>query len=100
MSKTRQELSDYLHSLVDHVYFQPPESYKIEYPCIIYKLSNFEDVFADNLRYRTLKRYELTVISKDPEFDAVDKLREQQYCSFDRFYVVENLNHFVFTLFY
>ena len=35
----------------ENVYFQPPESYKIEYPCIIYERANIKAIKADNIGY-------------------------------------------------
>ena len=83
-----------------HVYFQPPESVKLDYPCIIYRLTNFFKRYADNGRYISCRRYEITLITKDPDNDLVDKLVELPYCTFDRYFVSENLNHYIFLLYH
>ncbi len=43
------KLVDFLGS--GHVYFQPPESVRLTYPCIIYNLDDFDVKRADNELY-------------------------------------------------
>lgn len=103
MAKPRLELQSSLEELLGtrNVYFQPPETKKLSYPCIIYSFRGYQDKQADNIRYRTFKRYDLTIIDKDPGSDLPDKIRAKfRYCSFDRFFVSDNLNHFSFTLYF
>lgn len=86
---------------VQKVYFQPPESVKLVYPCIIYDFSKFDVNYADDAPYRIMSRYEVTVIDKDPDSSIpVDLLKSFKYVSSDRFFVSDNLNHWVFTLYY
>lgn len=85
---------------VAKVYFQPPTTIRLEYPCIIYKLEGENVRHADDLKYHRLNRYTVTVFDKDPESMVADQLREWRYCSFDRTYASDNLNHFVFTLYF
>lgn len=83
-----------------NVYFQPPPTIQMEYPCIVYK-RDFEEVkHADNVPYNRKKRYQVTVIDTDPDSDIPDKIAELSLCSFDRFYTADGLNHDVFTLFF
>lgn len=97
--KLQEDLERILNSR--NVYFQPPESIKINYPCIIYNLSNERPIYADNKEYKSLKLYTVTVIDKNPDSLIPDKLKKSfQYCRFDRPYTTNNLNHFVFSLFY
>lgn len=84
----------------DEVYFQPPETIKMSYPCIVYERSDIETKHANNTKYLNMVRYSLKLISRSPESDIVDKLLALRYCSYDRFYVVDNLNHDTFTLYY
>ena len=84
----------------DKVYFQPPETIKMSYPCIVYERSDIETKYADNTKYHNMVRYSLTLIGRSPESDVVSKLLALRYCSYDRFYVVDNLNHDTFTLYY
>lgn len=83
-----------------NVYFQPPESIKLEYDCIIYSRKNINNVFADNSVYRQHDSYEVIIIYEDPDSEIPRKLSLLPMCSFDRHYTSDNLNHDVFTLYY
>lgn len=99
---SRLELHNELKNLMgsENVYYQPPESLKMEYPAIRYSLKNIESTFANNARYSLQIYYELIVISKTPDPEVIHKLLGLPYCSFDRHYKSDNLNHYVFTLHY
>lgn len=83
-----------------NVYFQPPSNTKLSYPCILYSRSDVESKYADNLKYNTRVRYSLTLIGRSPESTLVQDILKLPYCSYDRFYIADTLNHDVFTLFY
>lgn len=82
------------------VYFQPPASVSLSYPCIIYSLSSTWDLYADNLFYAGKKRYQIMLITRDPDTPFFDKIRNLPLCGFDRAYVADNLHHFVFEIFW
>lgn len=83
------------------VYFQPPESRKMQYPCIRYKLSAPNVKRADNCIYLSIDKYEVTVIDYDPESTIPDTIVARfAYASIDRRYTADNLNHTVLTLYY
>ncbi len=99
----RLELHDELVALLgsNNVYFQPPESVRINYPCIIYKLRSGDTKFADNNPYKFDKAYDLTYISKSPNNEMVDRIAMRFPMSrFDRFFTAENLNHYNFVLYF
>lgn len=98
----RLELQDKLETLLGsrNVYFQPPESIKMSYPAIRYSLSNIENRSADNLPYKQAKAYELILIDPDPDNTIVDDISKLPYCRFNRYYPSNNLNHYVFTLYF
>ena len=83
-----------------NVYFQPPESVKIKYPAIIYVLDNIDNLHADNGVYSSYKRYLVTVIDQDPESPLVDIIANLPTCQFNRYYTSDNLNHWVFSLYF
>lgn len=83
-----------------NVYFQPPESVKLNYPCIIYERNTGRDFHADDFLYNYRKNYTLTVIDKNPDSEIPDKILYLPFCSFDRFYVTDNLNHWTYTIYY
>lgn len=82
------------------VYFQPPESVRLVYPAIVYKLSNIRNRFADNRVYIQGDSYAITVITTDPDSDIVRKISKLPQCRYDRDYISDNLYHTVFTLSY
>jgi hypothetical protein len=96
----RLELQALLLSMVPNVYFQPPPTVMMKYPCIVYKRDYNNTEFADDKPYKHRKRYMVTVIDQNPDSDIPDKVRELPLCLFDRFYTADNLNHDVFKLFF
>ena len=84
----------------DNVYFQPPESLRIEYPCIIYRWDTGDTQFADDEPYIFMRRYQITVIDRNPDSVIPDKIRNLPRCIMDRTYVSDNLNHYIFNLYF
>jgi hypothetical protein len=84
----------------DQVYFQPPPSVRMDYPCIVYKRDYELTEFADDKPYTHKKRYLVTVIDRNPDSGIPDKIAELPLCVYDRFYTADNLNHDVFKLFF
>lgn len=83
-----------------NVYFQPPSSVRMQYPAIVYSRKDIEGRFANDKIYRKLPCYEAILIDKNPDSEFIDKILDLPYCSFDRHYEADNLNHDVFTIFY
>ena len=102
MLRTRLELQAILEEILgsENVYFQPPASLRMKYPCIVYERSDIAPIKADNVNYLKRKRYLVTVIDKDPDSVIPDKLIDLEYCNFDRHFVSNNLNHDVYTLYF
>lgn len=97
--KLHEELCEILGT--KNVYFQPPASVKMIYPCIRYSLSSVDSIYANDKNYKNTKRYEIIVIDRDPDSDIYEKiLNHFEMCGFDRPYVSDNLNHWVLTLYY
>jgi hypothetical protein len=82
------------------IHFQPPTGTEMNFPCITYARSREARQFADNLPYRSAMGYTVTVIHADPDNDIRDKIAALPYCSFDRWYATDGLNHDVYTLFF
>lgn len=99
---SRLELHNRLEELLGskNVYYQPPESVKMSYPAIRYSVNRINTKKADGLVYSKNKQYTITVIDRNPDNPVIDKLMDLPYCSFDRHYVSNNLNHDVLTLYY
>jgi len=82
-----------------NVYFQPPETVKLNYPCILYELDRVVATKANNKKYKLIKRYTVTLIDPNPDTTYMDAILELPYSSFDRMFSTSNLNHFVFTIY-
>lgn len=95
-----------LHTLLeeilgsDKVYFQPPPSVQMAYPAIVYALAGIENTHANNDVYMQSKSYEITVIDYDPDSEIVNKVSKLPKCRFNRHFKADNLNHYVFTIYY
>lgn len=99
----RLQLHEELCSILGsrNVYFQPPESVKLKYDAIVYKIIDRDDLRANDHRYRGLVAYEIMYIYKDPDSAISDALLNSfTYISYGRSYVVDNLHHEIFTIYY
>lgn len=92
-----------------HVYFQPPSNITLHYPCVVYKRDGDKPVYADNGKYLDQWSYQLIVIDQDPISSRInaegtktiiDAISELPKCSYIRHYVVDNLNHDMFKIYY
>lgn len=99
---SRLELHEVLCDILGsrHVYYQPPESVKMVYPAIVYSKNSIDIKHGDDLVYRQVVGYSVTLIDKDPDSEFVDKIMQIPMCRFDRHYAADNLNHDVFTIYY
>ena len=98
----RLDLQTLLEDLLGsrNVYFQPPESVKMNYPAIVYGLEDIENTHADDRVYLSQKRYWIQLIDKNPDSKFVDMIAHLPTCRFDRQYPSENLNNWRFSLNY
>jgi hypothetical protein len=97
---SRLSLHTVLKSILTNVYFQPPPSLTMSYPCIVYERSNIDTKFADNNPYSLETRYMVTVIDPNPDSTSPMKIAALPKCNFDRHFTADNLNHDVFSLYY
>ena len=99
---SRLELQAKLEQLLNsrNVYYQPPESLKMEYPAIRYSLKKIEDRYANNIKYSMFNCYEIIVIDEDPDNEVIQKILALPHSSYDRPYKADNLNHDVITLYF
>ena len=83
-----------------NVYFQPPPSVQLNYPAIVYSRRTIDSTFANNGAYRNVPLYDVTLIDKNPNSPFIEKILELPYCSHDRTYTADNLNHDVFNIYH
>lgn len=98
----RTDLQDMLEDVIGsaNVYFQPPSTVRMSYPCIVYERSSGKTDFASDKPYLHAVQYQVIVIGKDPDSNALAKMAMLPKCSFVRHYTADNLNHDVYNLYY
>ena len=85
-----------------YVYFQPPSTVKMKYPCIVYSRSerNSRIQVANGKPYIYRRAYKVTHIDPNPDSAVIDALVNLPYCRYETHFNKDNLNHDVFTIFY
>ena len=84
-----------------NVYFQPPESKKLVYDCIIYKKNDIWNRHANDKNYVLVDGYEVTVIYRNPDNQLTKEiLKAFPYSRFQRHFTSDNLNHDVINIYY
>lgn len=98
MAKPRSELSAILHSICEHVYFQPPASKQLIFPCIIYSLDNLDINRADNEVYRLNDTYSITYATRDPDDENIHIIARLPMCSMTNTSTMDNLHNYNYRL--
>jgi len=98
----RLELQSLLELLLGtrNVYYQPPESVKMAYPCIVYSRSSGDSQFANDKPYKHQVMYQVILIEKNPDSAMLERLAMLPMSRFIRHYTVDNLNHDVYNIYY
>lgn len=99
---TRQQFQDLLSEIpeVKKAYFQPPEGYRMEYPCIVYSRDDTYKRHANNNPYIIVYRYLVTAIDKRPDSPIFRALELLPQSTFERAYAKGDLNHQVFEIYF
>lgn len=100
---TTRDLQDKLKEILgsNNVYFQPPQTLKMKYPCFVFTRGSANHQFADNKTYQFTNRYSLTHIGYDPDPDIIKQVVTTfQMCTYDNHFVNDNLHHDVFSLYW
>lgn len=82
------------------VYYQPPSSIKLKYPSIVYALDDVRAAHADNMAWRLMRRYSVTLITRNPDDPTIDKLGAMPMCNFSRYFSNDNLHHYNYSIYY
>lgn len=84
-----------------NVYFQPPETMKMQYPCILYFKTSVPFRYANDEIYKYDQGYTVTYVDKDPDSELPFILMKSfRHSKIDSFYKSEGLNHTKLTIFY
>lgn len=99
---SRLELQAKLEELLEsrNVYYQPPESIKLQYPAIVYSKANIGNRYANDGKYLQLPSYEIIVIDRKADNPVINKILSLPMSRFDRMYKADNLYHDVITLYF
>lgn len=98
----RLELDEILKSIpnIKKVYYQPPESVKLEYPCIIYHLQSMDTRYANNFIYKNRDYYNVMIIDRNPDSNIRYSIEKLPLVRFERFFTADNMNHWVYDIYY
>lgn len=105
---TRLELNSLLESVIGlgKAHYQPPASYKLTYPCIVYERALDKDENADNITYMSKRKYTVTVIDRNPDTTYPDQIKQLRntnknlQCALTKCYVADNLYHYSFDIYF
>lgn len=100
MARPRVELQELLKEYCDTVYFQPPSSIRINYPCIVYNRSTDYINRANNSLYMKEKLYRVTVMDKNPDSDIADRLQELPWAVIISRDVIDNIYQTTLNIYY
>lgn len=97
---TRHELHAALVEALgsNYVYYQPPASTKLHYPCIVYSRNDFNTKHADNKPYKLFPYYTVTVISAIPDDPISKQVAQLSTATPGRCYMADNLYHDPYTI--
>lgn len=70
------------------------------YPCLVYQPDTGSSTFANNVPYHFEQKYQLTLIDRAPNPALFEKVAALPKTQQDRFYVANNLNHCVFSIYF
>ena len=96
----RLDLQAEFEKLCPNVYFQPPPSLQMKFPCIVYERRQITTAFADNKPYMHAHIYKVTYIDKDPDSDVPDKLSNMPMSTFETQYKSNEMYYNVFRISY
>ena len=84
-----------------NIYFDPPETTKLSYPCIIYHEQPPSVKGANNSHYVTHTAYRVTVIDKDPERQIAKEIDQTfKHSRIITYFTTQGLRHSVIEIFW
>lgn len=99
MERLRKLLYNELKTYTPNVYYQPPSSKTLQYPCIVFSRENVDQTYANDKIYFLRQNWQIKCISTDSEWDVPKRLLESmQFIEFDRTYPADNLYHTILNL--
>ena len=74
------------------VYFQAPDSEKMEFPCIRYQLNDVKSTMADDLIYVGRREYRVQILSRDVDTEILGQVLALPFTKFKNFMTVNDIN--------
>lgn len=97
----RVDLQHELESFISNVYYQPPSTIKMTYPCIVYFKNSKSTERANDSRYLGTQGYQITLMEHNPDSEIADDIEGHfEHCAISQYFTVDNLNHTTLNLFY
>lgn len=102
LSQKTDIIQSKLRSLgINNVYFEPPQTIKIAYPCAIFHRGTISSRSADNRTYKKDDSYDLQWICREPDSEMVHTILEEfRMIRHIRHFTADGLHHDQFKLFY
>lgn len=102
MADKRLKLDNLLRKTLgsDQVYFQPPESVIMHYPCIVYNVSKIPVEYADDKVYLTNPKYVIRYITTEPDEEMRFTLIKVLGVPIIQTYAKDGLYHYIYELYY
>lgn len=98
---SRLELHSELVTFLPNVYFQPPSTLTMKYPCIVYNKTGKNRHFGNDVIYLSQQGYQITVIDANPDSVVADNIEKHfQHCAINQYFAADNLNHTIINLYY
>lgn len=82
------------------VYYQPPESVQMEYPCIRYNMAKVPVDYADDGVYLIRAKYIVTYITTEPDDEMKESLVMALKTPVIQIYAADGLYHYVYEVYY
>lgn len=102
MARSQQDLQSILDGLegVVAAYIQKPLNVTLVAPYIVHEIDDEWVDRADNIVYRSMNRYTVTVVVREPDSPIPGLIRDLPYSKFDRRFISAGLYHFVYNLYF
>lgn len=95
------ELIAILLTYLPNVYFQPPNTINLKYPCIVFNKTGKDKLYGNDGTYRSIQEYSITVIEHDSESTIADQLdSDLPYCSINQYFITDGLYHTTLSIYY
>lgn len=96
----RVKLGDALTAFRPNVYYQPPSTVRMTYPCIRYTFEGFGSKNANDKKYLLREHYQAIDMYYDPDdHKRQEILAAFEYVTFGNTYTADGLHHDVYEIY-